>query len=484
MPFERYPGRVGLAVIFAVALSLMGFALAVGLIRSHSNARAATESVGYVSERLDAERRSLSEAATDFNFWNDALRAIRVRDTAWLYENYAGSAITGAIFDGLVLMGGSLEAPIAWRATEPREEPSPSFIKEDILAQIAAGAEGLPLGHRVSYDTALSFNGRLSLVSAMRTQPNFGEDTMLRPDEHPVSVMVKTLGNDELTGLAKSLFLESLTFVPAPFREPGPGLALLPVVGPDGRHVGLLVWPPPRPGSDVVQTMTPVLLAASLAFVGLGGSAAWLARAHARQILRQRADAERMARTDNLTGLPNRLAFREHLSTIDAQERAQAGVLFMDLDGFKAVNDTIGHAGGDALIASVARRLQQLADEGSFLSRISGDEFVFVLSGAEGVALRAGALGGAVMAMIAEPFDVLGHSIKVSLSQGLAVRNSPDTSMEALVREADQAMYHAKRRMNRSGQRGPLGATELLAAKDAGCSDAPVLSQDRTALIN
>jgi diguanylate cyclase (GGDEF)-like protein len=293
----------------------------------------------------------------------------------------------------------------------------------------------------VTFDTATVLDGRLVLISAIRTQPNIEVRTTLEPAAHPIAVTTETLDDDDLAELAHSLFLGGMTFAP----EPLPDLSSLPVSSAAGEELGSLAWASPRPGSEIVTTMAPILAAAGLVFVGLGGLAAWLAHAHARHLVSEQMDARHGARTDSMTGLPNRLAFREHLALLESRRIPHAGVLFIDLNGFKAVNDSVGHAGGDALVAGVAERLARLTGEGTFLARLGGDEFVFVLSGESGVALRAGVLTQEVVDAVAEPFSVLGHSVHISLSQGLALRDAPDPSLDELVRQADLAMYRAKR---------------------------------------
>jgi diguanylate cyclase (GGDEF)-like protein len=191
--------------------------------------------------------------------------------------------------------------------------------------------------------------------------------------------------------------------------------------------------------------MAPVLLLAAAAFAGLGGAAAWLAHDHAGRLVREGARAHSLARTDPMTGLPNRLAFTEHLACIERAGLPHVAVLFTDLNGFKRINDTVGHAGGDAVVAGLATRLAPLAGPDTFLARLGGDEFVWVLASDGGVAARAGALTEAVRARVAEPFPVLGQLVRLSLSQGLALRDAPDVALDELVRRADLAMYRAKR---------------------------------------
>ena len=152
--------------------------------------------------------------------------------------------------------------------------------------------------------------------------------------------------------------------------------------------------------------------------------------------------AQAMARTDALTGLPNRTAFTDLLShPARAGERA---VLFLDVNSFKRVNDSLGHAAGDHLIMGLAQRLRAFIAPECVLARVGGDEFIFVLTGA-GAEDRVRELCAAVHEAMLEPLDILGRPVQVRLALGYAVQSSDDMEGEDVIRQADLAMYEAKR---------------------------------------
>ena len=157
---------------------------------------------------------------------------------------------------------------------------------------------------------------------------------------------------------------------------------------------------------------------------------------------------ERLAHFDPLTGLPNRALLADRLQQgLARAQRARQGlaVCFMDLDGFKAVNDAHGHDAGDDLLAEVARRLQGSIRAGDTAARLGGDEFVLLLGGlhhpreCEDTARR-------VLHAVALPIEVEGHTVHVSASMGISVFPRDGSDAEQLLRQADQAMYQAKQR--------------------------------------
>lgn len=154
------------------------------------------------------------------------------------------------------------------------------------------------------------------------------------------------------------------------------------------------------------------------------------------------------ALTDGLTGLPNRAVFGQRLQEAVARLPHESGsclaLFYVDLDGFKGVNDAYGHAAGDALLQSVAERLQQTTRHGDIVARLGGDEFALLVSEARGPD-ELDVVAGRVAASFAEPFTIEGTAVTVGASIGRAVWPAEAADLDALLRTADADMYRVKR---------------------------------------
>jgi diguanylate cyclase (GGDEF)-like protein/PAS domain S-box-containing protein len=153
----------------------------------------------------------------------------------------------------------------------------------------------------------------------------------------------------------------------------------------------------------------------------------------------------RQALHDPLTQLPNRIQLERRLSEAlgDTDDDRSAAALFIDLDGFKQVNDRLGHDRGDDLLVEVARRLGECVREGDTVARLGGDEFVIVLAGTRDIDGVAAAIARRILDELSRPFHLKDGTAQVGASIGICVSRLPATPDE-LLREADAAMYRAK----------------------------------------
>ena len=215
-------------------------------------------------------------------------------------------------------------------------------------------------------------------------------------------------------------------------RAAGSGRAVVDVevdVVRDGRRTG-----------TVVGYAAPLL---DLVGKARGAVGAWLEITGRKQAEEQ---ARSLAYHDPLTGLPNRLLFQDRLGLAVAQahrHRKPLAMLFLDLDRFKVINDSLGHTVGDRLICEVAGRLRTCLREGDTVARLGGDEFTLLLPDI-GQAVDAAKVAKKVLDLVRMPFAVDGRELFVTASAGISLYPDDGSDAETLVKNADTAMYRAK----------------------------------------
>jgi diguanylate cyclase (GGDEF)-like protein len=161
------------------------------------------------------------------------------------------------------------------------------------------------------------------------------------------------------------------------------------------------------------------------------------------EISASEARCRHIALHDQLTRLPNRLSFQECLNTALSNKQSEVAVLFIDLDRFKMINDTLGHSAGDELISRLGEKMARLLPAGAILARLGGDEFGIVLGDTSvPVGMK---IGEELVAVCAEQLELFGTQVQVSASIGVAFRGNTNSDGSELLRRADLALYQAKK---------------------------------------
>lgn len=255
--------------------------------------------------------------------------------------------------------------------------------------------------------------------------------------------MAKLFDRAALADLGRSSQVSQIRLSPGR-AVAGPSLALETY---DGKTAGQLSWLSIEVGTDLRKLAIPWLFMLSLSIAVSAAAVlhrAWLA---SRELEANETRERYLSNHDSLTKLPNRRAFEAH---IRANSERALTMLFMDLDGFKEVNDRYGHARGDELLRLTAQRLARLLPREGFLARLGGDEFAMLISG-EAAASTVERLIANILPAIREPFVFCGASTVIGVSIGVA--ESTDELDEDLMRRADIAMYAAKDRGRNTWQR-------------------------------
>jgi diguanylate cyclase (GGDEF)-like protein len=207
---------------------------------------------------------------------------------------------------------------------------------------------------------------------------------------------------------------------------------------------GMLIWTPKRLGSELFAQLAPMRIATSLAF--MLGIAYLMRRLYqlARELEARRSDAQALATRDPLTGLGNRLAFDDGIERMLVEGMGELALFYLDLDGFKQVNDTLGHGAGDDVLRTVGQRLTALVQPSDLLIRLGGDEFV-ILRAEYGSSGELSRLARGIERALAEPVQLGTRALQIGVSIGIATAPADGTSGRALLEAADAALYRAKR---------------------------------------
>jgi diguanylate cyclase (GGDEF)-like protein len=204
---------------------------------------------------------------------------------------------------------------------------------------------------------------------------------------------------------------------------------------------GLVLYRAMQLEADEIYALS-LLLCVTLVFV----SKITTAQAEIQRIVNMEEQPQYRTQGDLLTGLPNRAQLLERVARVvqyvQYNPTFRFAIMFVDLDGFKPINDRLGHKAGDAVLRHVARVFQSCLRQGDLVGRYGGDEFIFLLNQVNDPS-EATAIAERVLSRLQAPIDV-GEPVTVGASIGLAFNTNMNETGEELIRDADQAMYRAK----------------------------------------
>lgn len=289
-------------------------------------------------------------------------------------------------------------------------------------------------------DTVRLEDGQLAFVGIRRIGPDGGGvDEASATSFHLVSI--KPISPQLLASVADHFELEGLHIA-----APRPDHATLPILNNAGRVIGFVAWQPNRPAVSLLWEAAPAGVSfLFLAATGLAFLLAWVRRTTV-QLAATQTKTTYLALHDPLTGAANRVLFEKRLLEAMAYPylaRTTVALVAIDLDGFKDVNDTYGHAAGDQIIKQVATRLAFALPEEATLARLGGDEFALVQPGVlnEG---QAKWICQNLMRVFDTPFVLTDASIEITASFGVALEEGNAVSATEMRRRADVALYASK----------------------------------------
>lgn len=383
---------------------------------------------------LNARLEREAEMLFDYAFWDEAYQQLHLTpDLAWARENIAGWAhqrlgvAMTFVLDpqGRVWLGEAEGMPV--------ESDAQQALGPAAWDHVNAVRRSPPDRPRAIF---AAVGGQLAVVTAAPVGTH--TDSMPHQPGPPSTVVqVNLLDAHDLAELARTYLLPDLRLAGTP-ASTGPHYV---IADGEGRPVATLTWRTAAPGRDLLARVLPVFGLAALGLCVL----TWVVLRHARDAAATIAVSEERASHDPLTGLPNRRLLDHRVAAAFDRPSTDTPValLYLDLDGFKPINDGLGHEAGDELLREVARRLRAVARASDTVARVGGDEFVVMqLGGAQPAG--AARLAEAIIAALGCPAQLGSFEVRIGVSIGIAVAAADVPTPRELIRRADVALYAAK----------------------------------------
>ncbi|MEM8837297.1 MAG: EAL domain-containing protein, partial [Pseudomonadota bacterium] len=405
-----------------------------------NNRTAAEDSQKMVAGGLEGRMDRLASLNSDYASWAAAFNAARARDVQWLTENM-GAGANGKEFHVLQIVLPDDWSSLTWTETAIEAGTAPLNKAVVPVEVVRSFLPKLNMYERDVKDTQtayLELDGETHAIAVSRIQP-WGQATDVPVEEFPLMVFALRVNDAFLSRIADKFLIDDI-YVKQ--DDEGSG-ARLPLMGPDGTVVSHLHWIPPRPGDLLIKTVSVPIAIGLAVFLILTGKVAWLARKNAKLLVASEAEALRVARKDAITCLPNRLALNERFAEL-RKCGGTISTLIVDLNGFKGINDSFGHDVGDGFIKLFAEYIGLSLPEDTFAARLGGDEFVVVFRGqtSEDQCIK---FCNALKRRTKHPLNVDGFMFEITYALGYSSGDVKDLRSTELLRQADVAMYHAKK---------------------------------------
>ena len=435
----------------AVAGVLCAFALVVVVITAL--VFSALTNVTQMANRLDEERsiqttrgalstflHQLRATLNDYAAWDDAARYVYADDGAgWIISNYGDMTVNSELFDTALLLDDQGSVLLAYHNGAPAPWSVGSYFGGSVSEMMnrirSASPDETPetAGFIRTRDGIAAAGMALVRKKSGELDPGLGKRYLVFV-RHLTDAKVRKLGE---TYIVNGLSLEK-------------GLATTPyyvdILNPHGESLGKLTWASTMPGDVSLNEVRPRVFIA-FAIVGVFFLVLFVfGLAVIRRLRREEAVMREQLLVDRLSGLHNRPGLfcgLKHMTETASADGSYVKLIYLDLDGFKDVNDSFGHEVGDLLIKAVAAALKVLAPEGALLARLGGDEFAIALQGPN-ARIEGRKFCDALLELVSEPFLLGDRVAAIGCSIGMAVSTGGDINGEELLRRADMAMYEAK----------------------------------------
>lgn len=437
-----------IAGVAAGVILLAGFALIIAT--RHADIREREYEQTLVGNGLRQRAREVQTALNPYVIWDEAVIKLDNQfDREWARQNI-GASLGGALGYRVVFVLDREGAPIYGHVNGHDVAPDAYGRYAAQTARLVTEVRRIEADPRQVAALRAVHKSRVELIGG---EPVLITVSLIRPDlkaktrgEHaPLLVTGVPVANTVVKAFSDRFLLQHAhigVVTAAQFKTDDAQVQLSRIA--DGRRI-VLRWTPRKPGEELLRSATPMLGTALVAAV-LG---AWLlfrvTRRAAKKLLLSEAEAKHLSLHDPLTGLANRTLFTDrlvHAHAVLRRKPGHLGVLCIDLDRFKEVNDTYGHDAGDQLIREVARRLKAICRETDTICRLGGDEFAVIQPDTNPAG--AATLAQRIVEGLSGEVDLTIGRAQLSCSVGVAVVPDAEQGQAELLRQADVALYRAK----------------------------------------
>lgn len=437
---NQISNRIYLVLLGAMFVTVCTIVTVVVWMSFEHNRKSAEDSLVMITGGLDAVDHSLELITIDYSWWETALEKIQQNDLEWVTANMGSGVVESQSMDLLVISSAEGKPLYGWSTQDESSESRTDYLTED---QIASLLKLLPSNDDDAYGVQTRFmmiNDKLFLLSVAHVLPP--DLSAVDLEKTPVNI-VGFLFHPQRVEEIGSAFLTSDLAVSPVIED---GKLFVPIQNAGGDTFAYFTWTPPTPGKDLLNRSLWPISIALLLFIGIGIIFAVGSRRASSRLADKVTENFENARRDDLTGLPNRICFSENIdspASRAASARGELGVISLDVDRFKHINETFGRSAGDALLRGVAQRLSAILPHGAYLARVGVDEFNVVVAGKD-VSQLVEKTSLLCVQATQQDFDVLGEKVIIAVSVGYASSQEGNASCEELVRRADVAMQEAK----------------------------------------
>ena len=434
-------GRITLNLVAGIVITVVTVTATLFWMAAKHDEQAAAGTQTMVEGGVQAMAKRMAQLANDYGWWEEAYDAYQRHDKEWVDANMGTGITDTAISDLLFIVSPTGTVDYKW-LIDGAPDNLDAILTPNRVEAIKQIADGMKVDNFAGVSQIYMDTPSDPMMLSIQHITPVSKADKVKASDLPVIVFGQYLNHKRLHDLGSSFLIDDLNFVRGT-SAPAHGM---PVTNLVGRTLGYLAWTPPRPGDAILrQVSVPVGVALAL-FCLVTLATAFRARRIAIALTKSEKEASTAARTDSLTGLMNRHGFRELIESdacVAASRFGELAIIYLDVNGFKAVNDSVGHHGGDEMVRALALRIAAATPAGTSLARIGGDEFAVALFGPDADA-SARRVARAIGAAIDRPFTICGFEFHVTASVGYAVASEIGLIPSDLIRRADLAMYQAK----------------------------------------